>query len=311
MYKHFTRIISFDVGARNLSYSVLSWNRRPAITGNKWTQENVRKEGIHNIMVDEWKCIDILEATNKKRENVYKCNTTMLVNCLIQVLHNEFFQLLTTQPDEVTAVIVEKQPGTSRKIDVIGYSIVAFMSTISMEHGLSLFIETMTAKNKLLLCDLLDVQVTIKTRTKKTEDGKPAKQTKKQQKSQMYRLNKKRAVQGTTDILDIIHMRDELKTNFQKSKKKDDYADNLLQGIYFYLHGQRKSLFPSISSSSSSSSASSSSSSSASSSTSASSSSSSSSNNKGKQKVFMTIDLTDDCHNHDEDEIMRSSCGEE
>ena len=274
MYKQFTRIISFDVGIRNLSYSLLSWDSRPASNSQTWTEDNVRGDGIQHVRVDEWKCIDILEAANKQSKNVYKCNTTMLVNCMIHVLHKEFFQLLKTQPDEVTAVIIEKQPGKSLRMDVLGYSIVAFIQTIAVEHNINVFIETMTAKNKLLLCDLLDVQVTVKTR------ASSAKVTKKQQKGQMYRLNKKKAIQGTKDIVDILQMRDELKSRFLTSKKKDDYADNLLQGIYFYLYGQRKCLFTF-----------------------------SLIDNKGKgkikeTKVFMTIDLRDKQDQSDEDQSL-------
>ncbi len=229
--KNINRVWSFDVGVRNLSYSILKKR-------NNSKKTKSLEEAISYICLDEWDCIDILAECGSKAKKVYSVHTNVLVKFMITCLHKKFAPLLDEEDASKTAIVVEEQPGRSLRMKVLGYAIVTYFETISIIKGLNLKIEIISAKHKLTLCDDLQIpDKPLSQRCKKTlEASGTAKLKKQRKKSQFYRNNKWRAVQGCKKTMDMISIDESEIEAFKKTKKKDDLADAFLQGLWFFLN---------------------------------------------------------------------------
>ena len=122
---------------------------------------------------------------------------------------------------------------------VLSYAIVSYFETISISHNVNMRISTMSPRNKLLLCDKLNIQlekpIKIKTKSPGVEKKVTAKLKKQREKSKNYRNNKWRAVEGCKKVMTIISMEEKDREIFKSSKKKDDFADAFLQGLWYYM----------------------------------------------------------------------------
>ena len=217
--KSLERCLSFDVGARNLSYCSL-----------------VRKD--KKFLIDSWDTVDIITKCGSKAKKAYSVHCNTLVKYLITCLH-EIFNPVLEDPSvdwNKTAIVIEEQPGRSLRMKVLSYAIVSYFETISVARNLNIRIETMSAKNKLILCDKIGVPKEKPVKRKTTLNTNiTAKQKTQRKRNAIYRVNKWRGIEGCRMVLEQFYgdEENENKTKFKKSKKKDDFADSLLQGLFY------------------------------------------------------------------------------
>lgn len=222
------RILSFDIGMRNLSYCDV-----------RFANSNREKSAdfLKDIFVEKWECFDILKENNSNAKNPYSVGANKLVKFMIQCLHKRFGECFANPETAPTAIVVEQQPGRSMQMKVLGYAVVSYFTTLAVVQNIDLRVETISAKYKLQLCDQLEIPKQRPT-IRKSNHPEPAtaKARRQREKGRLYRTNKWRGVEGCKKLMepDGVVVSDELREEFKKSKKKDDLADTLLQGISFY-----------------------------------------------------------------------------
>jgi hypothetical protein len=222
------RVLSFDIGVRNLSYCDVRF-----ALGTKSAAEQNRC--YRNVVIENWECVDIMRECGSTAKNPYSLGSNRLVYFMIQCLHRRFGECFADPEKAPTAVVVEEQPGRSMRMKVLGYAVVSYFSTLSVMQNLNLRVETISAKYKLQLCDEIGIS---KERPALRKSSRPepatAKARKQRDKGRLYRTNKWRGVEGCKALLLQVQVSDELRERFQKSKKKDDLADTLLQAVSYY-----------------------------------------------------------------------------
>lgn len=119
---------------------------------------------------------------------------------------------------ESQIILLEKQPSFNPTMRIIQTAIyVYFTIRLNYEQNLNTKIMYYSAKNKLKICNSTDI-LELKTKGK-------SKQTKKRN----YYLNKKAAIEETSNLLKDTPF----SSYFQKHKKKDDLADCYLQALSY------------------------------------------------------------------------------
>lgn len=235
------RVLSFDVGVRNLSYCLLASPSPPKKSG---LDIDTR---ISAWSVYDWGCADILDEAGSKAKKVYSVKATTLIRYLLQYLHKKFGALFDSGlPAPKLAVLVEDQPRGSKKMKMISYAIVTYFETRAVMNDWKIPIDTVSPKEKLGLCDQLDVETEkpariLKTPAKPKPTPKPkvvktvptTKQLKERAKGKRYRNNKWRAVQGCKMAMEMVVIDQTNKDVFNSSKKKDDIADAFMQGLWY------------------------------------------------------------------------------
>ncbi len=231
------RVLSFDVGVRNLSYCLLASQSAPQKTVSDIDTR------ISAWSVYEWGCVDILDEAGSKAKKVYSVKATTLIRYLLQYLHKKFGALFDSQPQLPTpklAVLVEDQPRGSKKMKMISYAIVTYFETRAVMNDWKIPIATVSPKEKLGLCDQLNVETEKPARVlknpakpKAVKTAPTAKQLKARAKGKRYRNNKWRAVQGCKMAMEIVVIDQANKDVFKFSKKKDDIADAFMQGLWY------------------------------------------------------------------------------
>lgn len=288
-YRRCTRL-SFDVGMRNLSHCLL-FPKKPS--AQLKTAEQVLDESIAAVVkrlgswkLGSWDTVDILSYGGSKAKLAYSVCTNQLVKYLVGYLQETFGHLgLPTDsalsPDceenlstgqsedespaaavaaEPVLVVVEEQPKRSMRMKVLSYALVTYFETLNLACNRDFRVITLSPKNKLALCDKLQVPAKKPPRVRKTKNaarntGKGAAEevpTEKQEvddphvgddvepvkkvskataKGQAYRNNKWRAVEGCRIVMPLLGFSEDQQQAFEKNKKKDDDADSLLQAL--------------------------------------------------------------------------------
>lgn len=95
------RILSFDVGTRNLAYCLIRYENPPA----KLKKDAVNTTKWQNLHVEAWECVDIFEETGCEAKNSKKVSIDRCLTMLNEVLHSR--QHLLDKP--IDYILVEKQ----------------------------------------------------------------------------------------------------------------------------------------------------------------------------------------------------------
>jgi hypothetical protein len=193
--------VSFDIGIRNMAYCILVRNK----------QEPMR--------IAQWDNVDIKGKTAR--------DTTNKLMTLLD--HIMFDQVDVTQPIHV---LVESQPSkVCQLIKTLQVYILAYFDIVAKYHcNVTVTTETVSPICKLTLTDQVPAaEVTAKGRKEKLK-----------QRRQRYQNNKKAAVAAVQGLMSdkCLTCSDELCDRFTKSKKRDDFADCLLQGLFIARKGK-------------------------------------------------------------------------
>jgi hypothetical protein len=95
------RILSFDVGTRNLAYCLIRYDNPPS----KLKKDMPNKTIWQNLHLEAWECLDIFEETGCEAKNSKKVSIDRCLSMLNQVLHAR--QHLLEKP--IDYILVEKQ----------------------------------------------------------------------------------------------------------------------------------------------------------------------------------------------------------
>lgn len=237
--KMYKKILSFDVGIRNLGICLVEYTYTPATTN-----ANDTPQPWENLRVLHWECVDVLTETNSQNRNAKTVNINVLRHKLTQVLVGRLHLLkqhqnLQSTEHNVTNILVEQQPLVrkqknkqnhrisscgSPRLKVLQNTILLFYElyyrwVVSTNGGGTVpKIIPMSASNK-LKCVLNENNLCtpVLTRTDKTLS---------------YPQRKNRAVDYVKTIVRWCTISDDLKRKFAAAHKLDDYADSLLQCIY-------------------------------------------------------------------------------
>lgn len=126
--------------------------------------------------------------------------------------------------NSIEMILIERQPAFNRKTTILLFSLYAYFLK-------SIPVRIVNAGLKVKMCKLIGL-----------EKEKKKKKTKKESKKDNYDQNKDIAVKGCSLLIEqkLIPFsfvgRDGKLVDFNRSKKKDDVADALLQGIAFHIY---------------------------------------------------------------------------
>lgn len=201
------RIISFDVGVKNLSYCECTVEEIPngESPSPKKRKRKRNKNGHLDISMHNWKILDITKNSNTKKMTI-EDNIFHLIN----TLKEEFsFRLNRPLPDKV---VIEQQPAgnsfvRNSRMKIISHS----LQTFFLMEGVSC-VTFVSPKNKNKLYTFSD----------------PTKKYK-------YSENKKKSVDTCVHYLEYyINKKDNSWTEvLNQTKKKDDLADSFLQLLVY------------------------------------------------------------------------------
>lgn len=220
------RLLSFDVGIRNLSFAVLTYTYTQDLT-TPWK----------SLTVEHWDSIDILTEGGCK---VHHAKTVTPLRCgdfMIRALHARPY--LFAEPLDL--ILVEDQPlrggagGVgSAKNKVLSHILVTYCRCWYLAHPtetLPKFL-MMSAKKKLRVNMAPERFCFLSTETTHT----PSLAEKEEEKNYYHR--KKKAKTMCQELLKRITISETLLAHYHDKNKQDDMADSFLQGI-FYLQEQQ------------------------------------------------------------------------
>ena len=220
MATDFKKILSIDIGVRNLGVSVVEYHCVPPYS--QW----------ENLKITQLELVDIVEESQKgkkvragsKPKNAKTLNIHVLCNTLVQILLNRKHWL-----DGVTDIRVEQQPlmrgrstgsaGSSR-MKVIQHCILTFYETYYSIHTecAKPTIQPASPANKLkCIIDMTNFATKPLEKTDKDTD---------------YKQRKAKAVEGFGKIIQKCTISDAHKHLYEDRKKHDDLADCILQAVY-------------------------------------------------------------------------------
>lgn len=193
-------IISFDVGIKNMSYCMFS----PT-----------------SLTIEQWDIIDLTRNANVDTSDLESCTQSLL-----EQLHERF-----GSETNITHVVIENQPclknPTMKSIQMILYTYFAYNRHVACTHP-KINMHLYNAANKTKLHKLAIENIQLKEKFAELFSSTPS----------TYSARKKVSIECVEYLLtndNHIKMSANLVTRFQKSKKKDDLADALLQGLHFAL----------------------------------------------------------------------------
>lgn len=205
-------LASFDMGAANLAVCVL---------------EIETKQVQHWFLIDIFRGESVASGTEVKSGD---CNVDHHIEALVPAL-DEFYDIFKT----VTHVAIEQQPSgrgdyANNKMHNLQHALKVWFLTrfgicariVSPKHKLKI-IRTALKEDDALCDPVPSTPKAAKTATK-TEKARVARQR--------YQYHKKRAIQCTRKI-GADHATETQMTLFGASKKKDDYGDSFLQGLWY------------------------------------------------------------------------------
>lgn len=197
------RILSFDIGIKNLAYCLL----------------DVQPED--NFIIQDWSVKDISDTASKKYDLHQTIKT--LLDCLEEIIQN------SSTPIDV--VLIENQPVLKNPImKTLQIIIFTFFHMKKRQHQLPHSIDFVSANSKnkaykLLPQDKGEELCNASIEKAKTDKG--------------YKYNKVLAVHVCHEILSRSSIAPDIIEMFQKHKKKDDLADCFLQA-YTNFYGKCK-----------------------------------------------------------------------
>lgn len=195
------RILSFDIGIKNLAYcvldseqNILDWKDLSLITTHKCSQKSCYKNACYELN-GLYYCQDHKQSKSKKIKTCKNCELEDLARLLTPILD-------TINTDNITHVIIENQLRANPKMKFIGSSVLFYFA------------------NKLPDIPVRFVSARFKLRGIESDKNLKGKKN--------YTNRKKLAIE-TVSAMDL----GEFKTVFESSKKKDDLSDTLLQAKWF------------------------------------------------------------------------------
>jgi hypothetical protein len=253
-------VLSFDVGIRNLAWAF-------------FRVSSDRLERSDRLELLDWVVVDIMThcgVTARTSKNVpisklLQCTSVVLFDKVWVKWIRNLMQTLTLGLDLL--VVVERQMGQkANRIGSVSHGIDQFFHTAFLFETSDESVPVkyrfhyVSAKEKLILCTAMGVDPTVpqpreSSLKRKTADGSAPSLTKKQMEGLAYRNNKRRAKDGV-ELLSREGYRHKLsgtgaslthspwmnsflplcENYYAPSKKKDDYADSLLQGLWALEH---------------------------------------------------------------------------
>jgi hypothetical protein len=208
-YEKTTKILSFDVGMRNLAFCTMSF------TGSS----------VDSCTIHDWDIIDL----GPNVRGVEKC-----ARILTKMLNAKFGTVLQGKDQtEIPRpwfdyVLIERQPKHRSIIMVAIQMFLCEYFTVAQTHCATVgSVNFVSAKEKLKICE--------HAQSSPVEEAKCVMLTAKQAQRKRYSDNKKNAVTETKHFLEH-NLKDygNLVIFTDVFKKKDDLADALLQGVSFF-----------------------------------------------------------------------------
>jgi hypothetical protein len=203
------KILSFDVGIRNLAYCILDIidDPTPTIFISKW--------GVISLIPDNVKC------------------KSLTVESAITILYSNLEEHFND--DTITHVIIENQPTKNQVMKTIQIAMYSYFNFQKLIMGRSLVcIKLINAINKLKICNRLFEPTNI--RAPDDISSIPDKYR--------YKRTKKLGIFYTQHLLVNLNSHILVEDNinemskwiqlFSTSAKKDDLADSFLQALYYY-----------------------------------------------------------------------------
>lgn len=191
------KILSFDVGIKNLSYCYLNLNVDVVAADENKTNTS--------LTVLQWDNI----CTTDENTNCAKIKLDDLTMCILNALHNTF-----DESYEADVVLIENQPmlknGQMKTVAVIIYT---YFNMLKLQYGSIKDVKFISATNK-LKCK--EAAFLLESASKTTSTYKDRKQ-----------LSVDVAMSYITKLFP------ERQDWFNRLKKKDDASDVLLQAIYY------------------------------------------------------------------------------
>lgn len=220
------KILSFDVGIKNLAFCLIDQNDKLI---EDWGILNISIDSLCNHCMNDkqcdksamYQCNDLKVCTSHQKLKKYQDNKWKKIpKCKNSVLETgkKMIKVLDDKPNflSVDVVIIENQPAlknpTMKTIQMMLYSYFLINGVMVQDKNMS-SIEMINARNKLKAYNGPDIPCDIKDKYKRTK------------------------------YLAVEYCRKMIKDNekidpkwlslFESSKKKDDLSDSYLQGIYY------------------------------------------------------------------------------
>jgi hypothetical protein len=208
-FKKHKRILSFDVGMRNLAFCSMTFSC----------------SSINSCNIEDWDVIDL----GPNVRGVEKC-ATLLTKAL-----DEKFGHMRTSTCYVDYVLIERQPKQRSIIMVaIQMFLCEYFTVIQEHHKMVGKVVFVSAKEKLKICDYATLHYCTTANDEEDSMSMTFKQRQQRQRRK-YSENKKVAISTTKHFLEhVIKDFGNLVIFTDMHAKKDDLADSLLQGVSFF-----------------------------------------------------------------------------
>lgn len=214
------KILSFDVGMRNLSFCMIEYSYAPVAT-----HEDVAttKHPWSNFCVLHWEVLDILDekSSNAKTINIHKVSQQLMdvLNSRLHLVQNHDIDYICVEQQPMGGFGNKKNSGSVR-MKLMQHVILNFYELYYRWHSRSKIpeITSISAGNK-LKC-VLDSQNMVTEPLSKTLDLP-------------YKQRKQKAVEYCSQIMQWIQpVPEEAKALWDERKKQDDLADCFMQAVY-------------------------------------------------------------------------------
>lgn len=221
-------IVSFDVGIKNLAYSIIKLNSETEVIDADGVNDvSHNYQIIKRTSLQEWHKVD-LESN--------KYNLERITNNLLEVLDTIAYQQIENIHNEKVHVVIENQPAlkspTMKSIQIVIYS---YFNTIAKYNSLDLCTKLISAKSKLKYIETFpDYTIYMNALHEQAQLEGSMKQMKRIPKQkQGYAKNKDDSVQFTRWLFENVTLDVKHKDELEQLKKKDDVCDSYLQGMYY------------------------------------------------------------------------------